>query len=75
MEILEHTQEHSPTFMRDVFYNLIGESVVIYLSGCHTALGGKVQSYNGAILHLTSTGSIGNTYIPADKIIAICSEK
>lgn len=75
MEILDHTNDHSPTFMRDVYYHLIGENVIVYLSGCHTAIGGKLQNYNGAVIHLTSDTGINNTYIPADKIIAICSEK
>ena len=75
MQILEHTNDHSPTYMRDIYYALVGEDVTVYLSGSHTALSGKLQNYNGAVIHLTSNVGTNNTYIPADKIIAICSEK
>ena len=75
MDILEHTNEQSPTFMRDVYHALVGENVIVYLNGCHTALGGKLEHFNGAVVHLTSGTGINNTYIPVDKIIAICSEK
>ena len=75
MKILDHTEEHSPTFMRDIYAELIGSEVVVHLQGGSHPIGGKLSAYNGAVVHLTSTLGIGNTYIPADKIIAISSER
>ena len=73
MEILQHTDEHSPTLMRDVFEALIGAQVYVYSGGQDRSLSGKLVTYNGAILHIVD-GSI-NYYIPAMTITAIGSDK
>ena len=61
--------------MRFIYESLIGEKVVVWLEG-KTQLGGKLKDYNGVLIQLDGeSGSISNTYIPVDKIIAISSEK
>jgi hypothetical protein len=75
MEVLNQTSDNQPTLMRDIYESLIGENVHVYLNGGHHPLAGKLSSYNGYIIHLVGMYSIKNTYIPTDKIIAICSEK
>jgi len=77
MDVLDHTETSSPTLMKDIFTNLIGEDVSVYISGSSstTTLNGQLQSYNGFVLHLTSNGGRYHSYIPADKVSAICSGK
>ena len=75
MQILDHTDEHQPTFMRDIIANLIGEYVMVFLDGGQNPLGGKLQAYNVSVMHLTNENGSKNTYIPGNKIIAICADK
>lgn len=61
------------TFMRDVYDQLLGKSVVIYTRG-PTALGGTLTEWNGYVLHLAS--SMGSdTYLSADQVVAIVEVK
>lgn len=71
MQILQHTDEHRPTFMRDVFEALIGKNVVINTNGAFCQ-GGILDSYNGHVIKLTGHNGM-NTYIACDKIVSISS--
>lgn len=75
MEVLKHTDDHQATLMRDVFEALEGKEVIVWLDGCHTPLGGKLEKYNGQILQLTSPHATKNTYIPVGVVVAISSDE
>lgn len=75
MKILDHTDEHQPTLMRDIFANLIGEDVIVHVSGATHPFGGKLVSHNVYVIQLTSTNGMQNTYIPTAHIVAIDSDK
>lgn len=74
MKIQNETNDTRYT-MHDLYTSLIDETVVIWLHGGAHPLSGKLVSFNGGILHLDSKPGWLNTYIPVDKVIAICSEK
>jgi small nuclear ribonucleoprotein (snRNP)-like protein len=74
MKVLNNTNEHSATFMRDVFETLIGERVVVFTKGT-AQLGGKLAAYNGYIIQLTDDNGIRNTYLSVDNVVAISSDK
>lgn len=72
MQILDHTDEHQPTFMRDVYSALVGEQVFVYING--NSFAGELVSYNGAILHVLGHNKI-NYYFFQENVIAIGSNK
>ena len=74
MNILQHTNEHQPTRMVDIYEALIGEDVVVFTTGV-TPLAGKFVDYNGQLLHLTSNIGVKHTYIPVWSVLAISSDK
>lgn len=71
MQILQHTDEHTPTLMRDVFEALIGKKVVINTNG-PMYQGGTLDSYNGHVIKLTGCDGM-NTYVMCDRIVSISS--
>jgi len=72
MEILDHTDEHQPTLMRDVYEAFVGQKVVIYTSGSGPFTG-RLSAYNGYIVKLTSETGHG-IYLPMEKIVALAGE-
>lgn len=76
MEILGHTDQHQPTLMRDIFENLVGETVFVRAPGVEVE--GVLKAYNGYILHLSfeyEDGVVYNHYIRAQDVISISADK
>jgi hypothetical protein len=74
MEILDHTDDHQPTLMRDVYDGLVGEKVFVYVKGCGSSIAGKLAAYNGVILHVVGDNNI-NYYMYTDNVATIGSDK
>lgn len=74
MEILDHTDDHQPTLMRDVFEKLIGHKVYVYAKGQDHSFAGKLVAYNGLMLHVQGDNNI-NYYMHIGDVAVIGSDK
>lgn len=79
MKILQYTDDHSGTCLRDVLEELTGKYVVVNI-GNENSLRGVLETWNGIVIKLTnantSSSVSSNTYIKFEAICAItCSEE
>lgn len=74
MEVLDHTDEHQPTLMRDVYEQLVGQKVFVYAKGQDHSFAGKLIKYNGYMLHVLGDNNI-NYYMHTGDVAVIGSDK
>jgi hypothetical protein len=74
MQILDHTDDHPPTLIRDVFENLIGHKVYVYAKGQDNSFAGILVAYNGFMLHVLGANNI-NYYMHTVDVAVIGSDK
>lgn len=73
MNLLDHTDEHQATMMRDVIPTLIGQWVIVYVDGSGHTIQGTLREYNGTLLRVENT-SERNYYVRSDSVLAISGE-
>lgn len=73
MNLLDHTDEHQATMMRDVIPTLIGQWVVVHTNGSGIAIQGTLKEYNGNLLRVENSSS-SFYYIRSDNVLAIGGE-
>ena len=72
MNILDYTEDHQATHMRDVIPTLIGKWVCVYVGGSNN-IQGFLREYNGSLLKLDTTNG-SSSYIRSDAVLAITGE-
>jgi prophage tail gpP-like protein len=73
MEIVDHTNEHQPTLMRDVLTELIGKEVVLNMKSGRS-FSGTLWQFNGHLVRLTNKHGHNNTYILMYEIEGVFSQ-
>lgn len=74
MKLLQHTDDHQATYMRDIYEPLLGSIVNVFTKGSHI-IRGTLQDYNTILIHITNQTGLHNTYIKCDEVVAISSDK
>lgn len=70
MKILQHTDDHQPTSMGDVYDALIGQKVSIYTVAGEII--GTLNDYNG---YICEVGGLWRTvFVPISQIVAIAED-